>query len=204
MPNYRVSVAFVNLRDAEFTLFARGVATGLAEHADFFAAPLVPVAAINMAADEFRVATLAASGGGKILTLIKQEKRVALEELLRREATYVQGLASQDLMMLLASGFRATNTNRAQSPLDMPRIRKLDYGLSTEFVLTIHRVRNAKSYEVQVESSGDWNSIGVFGTTRHIFLRGFTPGQIYNFRIRAVGGSTGYSQWSDPVTRMAL
>ena len=33
---------------------------------------------------------------------------------------------------------------------------------------------------------------------------GLIPGGTYNFRVRAVGGSTGYSEWSNPVGHMSL
>jgi chitodextrinase len=33
-------------------------------------------------------------------------------------------------------------------------------------------------------------------------VNGLTPGTTYVFQVRAVGGSTGYSDWSNPVSRM--
>ena len=35
-------------------------------------------------------------------------------------------------------------------------------------------------------------------------VNGLTPGVVYTFQVRAVGGSTGYSEWSDPVSHMAI
>jgi len=35
-------------------------------------------------------------------------------------------------------------------------------------------------------------------------LNGLTPGTNYSLDVRAVGGSTGYSDWSDPVSHMSL
>jgi len=37
---------------------------------------------------------------------------------------------------------------------------------------------------------------------RRIVLLGLTPGTIYFVRVRAIGGSTGYSEWSVPVSLM--
>jgi hypothetical protein len=35
-------------------------------------------------------------------------------------------------------------------------------------------------------------------------LYGLTPGTTYSLQVRAVGGSTGYSDWSDAVSHMSL
>jgi hypothetical protein len=37
-----------------------------------------------------------------------------------------------------------------------------------------------------------------------VVLQNLTPGTNYNVQARAVGGSAGYSDWSDPVSHMAL
>jgi len=33
-------------------------------------------------------------------------------------------------------------------------------------------------------------------------INNLTPGTTYAFQVRAVGGSTGYTDWSDPVAHM--
>jgi hypothetical protein len=35
-----------------------------------------------------------------------------------------------------------------------------------------------------------------------IVIKDLIPGTTYVFQVRAVGGSTGYSDWSNPVSRM--
>ncbi|MFM8469141.1 MAG: fibronectin type III domain-containing protein [Limisphaerales bacterium] len=35
-------------------------------------------------------------------------------------------------------------------------------------------------------------------------VENLTPGTTYTFSVRAVGGSTGFSDWSDPVSHMSL
>ncbi|MEP6821843.1 MAG: fibronectin type III domain-containing protein [Chthoniobacterales bacterium] len=41
-------------------------------------------------------------------------------------------------------------------------------------------------------------------STREMVVSGLTPGQMYNFQVRAMGGSTGQSDWSDAVSHMSL
>jgi hypothetical protein len=37
-----------------------------------------------------------------------------------------------------------------------------------------------------------------------VVIAGLTPGVVYTLLARAVGGLTGYSDWSDPVSHMAM
>ena len=49
-----------------------------------------------------------------------------------------------------------------------------------------------------------WQAAGVFTQARRVVLENLTPGTSYTLQARAIGGSTGYSDWSDPVSHMAL
>ena len=49
-----------------------------------------------------------------------------------------------------------------------------------------------------------WQPAGVFTQARGIVLSGLTPGNTYSVQARGIGGSTGYSDWSDPVSHMAM
>jgi hypothetical protein len=166
-----------------------------------FPTPLVPLAPLGAAQSAFHDALLAAVQGGMQLTAIKNEKRATLEDLLRQEASYVQAIASHNLSTLLSAGFEANSTSSA---LDAPTIVGLDNGMTTQLILRMQPVANAKSYEVQTKNGGGWTPAGVFAQTRGIVLPGLTPGQNYLVQARAIGGSTGYSDWSDPVSHMVM
>jgi chitodextrinase len=49
---------------------------------------------------------------------------------------------------------------------------------------------------------GPWQTAGLFTNSRSMTINGLTPGMTYMFQVRAVGGSTRYSDWSNPVSRM--
>ncbi|HEU5122457.1 MAG TPA: fibronectin type III domain-containing protein [Verrucomicrobiae bacterium] len=53
-------------------------------------------------------------------------------------------------------------------------------------------------------TGGNWQSAGVFTQARKIVLTDLTPGTTYTIQARAIGGSTGSSDWSDPVSHMSL
>jgi hypothetical protein len=51
---------------------------------------------------------------------------------------------------------------------------------------------------------GPWQGGGLFTNSRSMPLNGLTPGTNYTIQVRAVGGATGYSDWSDPVSHMSM
>ncbi|HET7625016.1 MAG TPA: fibronectin type III domain-containing protein, partial [Verrucomicrobiae bacterium] len=65
-------------------------------------------------------------------------------------------------------------------------------------------VPTARAYEVRM-SHGDegWQVVGIFTQSR-MTLQNLTPGTTYTVQARAIGGSTGSSEWSDPVSHMSL
>ena len=147
----------------------------------------------------------AAAGGGVQATAAKNAARDAVIALLRQVANYVQGAANNSLPTLLSSGFEATSGNTSQSPLEKPAILKIENEVSTQLLVRLTPIANARAYEIRtsVNGNGGWNAAGVFTQARRIPLTDLAPGTTYNVSARAVGGSTGYSDWSDPVSHMA-
>jgi hypothetical protein len=203
MTTYRVALSFAQLSDAKLDDFTQNIIASLTGNASF-PTPTVPPADLSSALSTFTATLAATAQGGTQATAAKNAARDALMALLRKEANYVQGIASTDLAMLLSSGFEAINSNRSQSPLDKPSIMQINNEASTQLVLRLQPVDNARSYEVRVSyGANGWQAAGVFTQARRVVLTNLTPGTNYNIQARAVGGSTGYSDWSDPVSHMA-
>jgi hypothetical protein len=170
-----------------------------------FTTPLVSSATLTTSITAFDNAIVAAKDGGKQMTAVKNAAREALLSLLRQEAAYVQGIAGEDLPLLLSSGFEASSTNRAQIQLSKPVIESIDNPMSSKLGVKVVPVPTARSYEVRISyGPNGWQGVGVFTSSRSILIDGLTPGTTYNVQTRAVGGSTGYSDWSDPVSHMAM
>ena len=135
----------------------------------------------------------------------------ALIGLLRQDALYVQtvvqGIADPAASMaaLLSSGFDAVSTSRTQHPLATPNVGDIQNVGTGRLRLMISAVPNARMYEVQSKTGvGDWTSAGMFTNSRAVVVTGLTPGTMYTFQVRAMGGSTGSSEWSNPVSHMSL
>ncbi len=77
--------------------------------------------------------------------------------------------------------------------------------MSTKLGLRLKPVPTAAAYEIRVRyGTTGWEAVGVFTQARSIIIQDRTPGTVYDMQARAVGGSTGYSDWSDPVSHMAM
>jgi len=145
----------------------------------------------------------AAADGGTALTAAKNAARVTLLAAIDQLAFFVQGICRYNLALLLASGFPAASTNRARTPLTMPAITGIDNDSSTQLAVHVTPLANAYSYEVQVSTgTGDWKTVATSTQARTITLTGLTTGTTYSVRVRGIGGSTGYSDWSLPLGRI--
>ena len=121
-----------------------------------------------------------------------------------------QEASSNDLAVLLGSGFEAVSTSRASEPLGPPSIRDVLNGNTGQIILCVTPIAGARAFEARCAVApaggvqGLWQSGGLFTNSRSIPVNGLTPGANYNFQVRAIGGATGYSDWSDPVGHMSM
>lgn len=209
MPKLRVSLAFATASDHDLEERGQSVSTKL-YLVPAFAEPPVSKEDLDDGLAAFSVALAEADQGGEQDTADKNNKREALVAMLYKLAGHVQKLHNNDLALLLSSGFDAVSTNRAQTPLPKPTIKKVLPGNSTEMILRVETLRNARSWEVQYALvgtdglAGPWQNAAASTQSRRILVTDLIPGRSYQFRVRAVGGSTGFSDWSDVVIKMAV
>lgn len=205
----RVLLGFTNASDSSLDEKAGEVSQNLYGN-PAFPSPPVTQAALDAAHKALSDAVAAQGQGGPAATADKNNKRDALVALLRQLAGYVQENCGNDLATLLSSGFEAVSTNRASVPLDAPGIKEILNGNTGQLILRVQAIPNAKCYEVRyalldaANAPGAWQNGGLFTSSRSMPVNGLTPGGNYVFQVRAVGGSTGYSDWSDAVTHRSL
>jgi len=203
----RVADRFTRQSAEQLVTMAGGVITGLTNN-PAFPAPTVDLKAVQAAADDLNAALAAQAHGGTAATAEKNNKQEALIVVLRKLKHYVEDNCGNDPAVLLSSGFQAAATARDRSPLANPSILAIDFGNSTELLLKVTPIARAKCYEVRMaamdpgNAAGSWQTAGLFTNSRSMTIAGLVPGTTYVFQVRAVGGSTGYSDWSNPVSRM--
>jgi hypothetical protein len=171
--------------------------------------PNPPLTAIDLGklAVGFHEALKESLQGGLKATAIKTHAREALLSALQQEASYVEALSGQRTDTLLSSGFYAvTFSRRNAGPLSKPLPELLTDVGSMCLRVKLARVPNARSYQVQycTNVSGAWQEAGVYAGTRRIVLNQLAPGTTNTVSVRAIGGSTGQSDWSNPVSQMAV
>ena len=204
MPQIRVNLGFANAADYVIEELAEGVHTGMTGNTHF-PTPPVTMAALLAATTAFTDARVAAAQGGEADTAAKDNAREALITLLRQLALYVQMTSNNNLATLLSSGFEAVSTNRASTPLSKPHINDLLNDGVGRMKLRVTSVKNSRQYEVHYSTTpGQWSPPQAFNSTREMVVTGLTPGEMYTFEVRAMGGSTGASEWSDAVSHRSL
>ena len=199
----KVSLGFAKLPDTELDNFAQSVIDAMTGNATY-PTPPVTLANLQTAKNDFTAKVAAAQAGGPADTAAKNNSRQTLLGMLRQEAIYVQMSCNNDPALLLGSGFDAQSTNRASVPLEQPQSLVLKNGISGQLVASVNPVKNTSMYEGRIKLDADWLSSVFSGDSQHIIFDGLTPGKNYTAQVRALGGSTGQSDWSDPSSHMAM
>lgn len=200
----KVSLGFGRLSDGELDNFAQGVINAITGNATY-PTPPVTIGNLQAATDDFIAKLAAAQNGGVADTAAKNNSRQTLLGDLRQVASYVQIRCNNDLNLLLTSGFQAQSTNRASTPLEQPQALTIKNSGSSRLAAAVDPVKNANMYEGRIKGpTGDWLPSVFSGDSQHIFFNGLTPGTTYTIQVRALGGSTGQSDWSDLSQHMSM
>ena len=169
--------------------------------------PSPALALVTTALDDFTTALANAAGGGITLTAIKNDKRAALVVLLRELASYVQVACKGDLTILLSSNFPIQKPQRNPiGVLPAPANVTVSLGaLSGELDAAMPPVFGAAIYNWRVTTATQPGTVlqTAQTTSASNTFAGLTPGVIYNVEANAVGAA-GPSDWSDPVSQMAV
>jgi Fibronectin type III domain len=158
----------------------------------------VPPATLKTLTDTLNTALQATLTGGVIETAAKNTAFTALANALNSDANIVENTVGMNLEMLLATGYLPVSTTRSSAPLDDTAIAALMNNGTTQALLRLQPVVNAKAYQVQTSLDGGttWVEATLSSQARRIVLTGLVPGKTYAVRARAIGGSTGASSWT--------
>jgi hypothetical protein len=201
------AISFLNDdSDSLLTTDAGSIVTKMTGNPNY-PAPTPTLQDVSTALNAFNVALTAATGGGVVLTLAKNARRVELVALLRTLAIYVQLNCHGDMTKLLSSGFPAQKNNRQPvGPLPAPSTPALSLGArSGELNAKVSPVAGASVYTWQISTSDapeQWQPMGQTTGARNVFT-GLTPGTIYNVQANAVGAA-GPSDWSNVSSQMVI
>jgi hypothetical protein len=207
--------ALMNFRimtpDVVFTT-ANGVVTGVYNNPSFAGASAPPVdqPTLQAANNALAAANSAAANGGKKELEQQKKDKEAVVKILVQLAHWAEVNCKDDMTTFLSSGFQAASRARTNTPPVSEAIRKIAFGsVSGAVVLTLVKFKGAASYEVRWGSTAPgaanptWSSQPVANAKTPVTISNLMPGATYVFQARAVT-STGYSDWSQPVTKMVV
>jgi hypothetical protein len=203
---YHVRLDYKKHKDAPLIPFAQGVHDALTANGGLFPNLPVPLAALQDAITDFTNKCNAAVKGSVAQTEARKAARKVLLNQLNPLSLYVEGVALGRAEVIRAAGFDTkAHGYTPQTPLAKPTgIRPLNVA-STKVQLRVKAQRNVCSVKVQYRTAGgNWQDGGNFPNTRVVMVTGLVPGTQYDFRVQFIGGSTGASEWSDPLSHMAL
>jgi hypothetical protein len=201
-----VSLAFAQMPVAQLPNFTTGIVDGLTENATVFPNPTVKPADLD-AANKILISDIAAAlNGGTDHTDARDKAAAVVINMLRLLAAFVEDIAKGDATVIELSGFQVVHRGPSpQQPLLKTIIQAIINEMSGQLLVRLNPQDNASGYEGQMSADGGktWQSIGFFQQARRVVVPNLTPGVTYTFKFRALGGSTGSGDWSDPVSHMA-
>jgi hypothetical protein len=202
--NFRINTGFTKGSDNEVNNLSLDVMDALTAHPVFIAPPVLPPA-MRILQTAFNTSMTDARKGGTDRTLAKNIAKQALVDALVQDALYCQGLARHDLNTLLTSDYDVVSTNRASGPLDTPAILAILNNVSGQLTVRGQGVINGRIYQARksIDGGATWTDMGNFNGARLMVLTPVAPGKMCMVEICALGGSTGQSAWSNPVSIMA-
>jgi Fibronectin type III domain len=204
----RVKIGLRNASDSEVVTIAINVLNGVKNN-DRFPDPTVDLDAFEASIIELQAAIAIRRDAGKPGTADRRAKRRKVETFIRQIAAYVDGTHNDDLDALLSAGFPAKDTHHAPTPIPQAIIRTIKNGITTQLVLGVKKIPNAKTYEVQYAAvspdgaQGPWQDPIPFTNTRSVRVNDLSPGTTYTFQVRGIG-AIGPGDWSDPVSHMCM
>lgn len=148
--------------------------------------------------DTLSTAQAAVNTGGKVETAAKNKAFDALSDALNGDANIVENVVGTDMELLLSTGYLPASNNHSSSPLSDTSIVSLLNNGTTQALLRLTPVVNAKTYQVQASADGGktWQEWCISSQARRIVISNLVPGTTYGVRARAIGGSTGASAWT--------
>lgn len=214
----QINAGTSTLSDMELLVLTDRVLTGMTNNPHFTPWPpgVPPLDEVRGDRNSFQAAMIAAQSHDTFKIAERKALRVVLENKLSHLAAFVQMAAHGNADALASSGFElrrprsSSSSASSDEPLPAPADLSVEHGsLSGTLTLHVTRPPGARACDIEV-AQGDpslpenWRHWDVSASWSRITLSGFTPGQVYWVRVRAVGGKTGHGLWSNPISIMAI
>lgn len=205
MAKYHLLHDYIQLANAPLGEFGLHVAVEMDGNANF-QNPKVKPADLKAASQAFLDAVAVCQDGTTQDTIHKNTLRDALIVLLDTNLADVELTAQNNPEVMKSSGYNLANSGGVKpAPVGTVTIIGVSNIAGGSLNLSLNMGANVWGVEVQVSSvAGTWVAAGYFTDPRNVTPTGLIPGTMYAIRVRVHGSSNQISDWSDPVSHMAL
>lgn len=204
MPMIRTNRFYGRGSDLDLSKAAGKVINGLTGNTDLATPPVTPTA-MTALKTTFDDSIVKADKGGSLATALKDAARAALVSAMNKDASYVDINCDEDLTILLSSGFEPVSTNRAQSVLSAPAVTAVENAQTGQIKVRVKGDANRRAVQGRIKAAGgEFGPVISFASSRRILFEGLTAGTTYVMQLCGLGGNTGQSDWSEPVTKIAV
>ena len=204
MRRTKVRIDFIKIPTADKIEFARNTVMRMTNNPDT-PSPDVPIGQITVFINNLETAFAASSGGGKSSTKAVHDTRKVLDELLRKQAAYVNRIANGNEGIIAGTGFHTTKQPRSAN---RPDFLIKHNGNEGEIFLKHKASHIARSWVWQYypntipQSEDIWKLAGVTVQAKYT-VKGLTPGTRYWFRAAPVT-IEGIGAWCNPISQIAI
>lgn len=182
---------------------------GVFGHPDKFTNVVITKDTFEAQKGALSTAVVAAKDGGKKAIVEKNKQRTASTKMLSKLARYVEEVANNDLPTLTLSGFTVATGKQPPQPLGPTGVDKLVQKITGQIIVSPTATPGARIMEIRYGAISPGAAVPVSFTTVQVAtarpgtpINGLTPGTVYAFQVRAFG-KTGWTEWSDAVTKMS-
>ena len=182
------------------------VVLSLTNNADIYTTPVPGIPLVQTALDILTADQAATADGGPSSRVKRDNSRLVLANFMRQLAAYVSVACKGDLHNLILSGFPPQKTTRTPvGPLPAPQSLVVKHGV-------VSGVLNASANPVFGAQTYNWTCtantpgavpITVQSTAADYSFTGLTPAVSYTIAVNAFG-TAGLSNWSSPVSQIAI
>ncbi len=203
-PSFRIWTGFTRGTDDDVNNLTLDTEDGLLDNPAFLKIP-VPVTELETQRLALVSAMTESRKGGGDRSRAKNAAKQVLIDSLMKNALYCTGEARHNLEALLSTGYEVVSKNHTPGPLDTPSIRDILNNISGQLLVRGQSVLNGRMYKARTSTDGGktWTEWEPVNGVRRLLLQPTVPGTTYMVEICAMGGTTGQSPWSNPVSIMA-
>jgi Fibronectin type III domain len=206
----KAKLGFNKKMPTEILLSANAVHVGINDDTEDYGKPPIEMPTFKSNIDLLSEKITAALDGGKQAIAERDQQTGVVIKMMHQLAHYVEANCKDDLPTFLKSGFQSASTARNKPKRLSQFIRQIVHGPNSgQLLITLIAVAGASSYEVRWApvgtggALGPWTNHGVARIRPATSITGLTPGTPYAIQVRSLSDS-GYSDWTDSITRISM